>query len=167
MKYTTVMLALSLSTPVQAEIWDYSFNAWVSGDYSVAGTGQIVSDARIPGLPAFVVAQSTRLTAWIEIGTHSGEYCSGHPALCREAIPGVDSPWRGLSRDITITGAKWWDDGGLRFETSHQDWSPEYFVAPTYTLTLGMATPGPLATAPLPALALSWLGLWGYRRRRA
>jgi hypothetical protein len=166
MAFAGAALALALAVaPARAEIWDYSFNKFISSDYSVAGSGQIVSDTRALGVPVFVVAHFTRLTAWINNGGHDGVNCNNHISQCHEALF-EDAPWQGLSRDLPITSAEWQSFGnppGLFLRTT--DNFADLFSVSDRELNLGMATPGPIAGTGLPVLA-GLLAAWGFLRRR-
>lgn len=157
---TTTAVLLALSTPTQAEIWDYKFSMW-SIDYFLEGEGRIESAARAVGVPVFLLSGGVRNSHYLLGGPnclHHVETCTPDPTVT-----------------LTVTQVSWWESNGglyLGFSSLEQ---PSFFttrpgtfgdMSTEFTLT-PVAVPGPITGASLPALALGWLGLWGYRRRRA
>ena len=160
---TTTALMLTLSLPAQATTWDYYFNTWAVDNYNVIGTGTITSDDRAVGMPVLVTAQWTQLTIWL-----APWYSTLQPP----------QPQYSSSQNITILSAQWIPGTilfsptrdnflpGLLFETPGYGTMRRSFTVYDGQMTLTLAAPGPVASASLPALALGWLGLWGYRRRQ-
>lgn len=167
LKLFAALVALGLmSAPARAEVFDYSFNRWVADDSSIAGSGYLTSAARAVGVPVFLSNPTVTLTSWVAITPFGGPvFCNIHPETCRPAVP-PESGIHGSSGPLTITRVEWLSFGsglpGLLFQVT--GW-PDLFSVPGNELTLGLATPGPIAGTGLPVLAGLLAAARLFRRR--